>query len=129
MEKKKLSLKEIGYGKLGLLFIVGALLLVISLPQKSNGTFSDTVSENSYETELESRLKATLAHLEGAGNVDVMITVNTGSAYREEIVGVVVMADGAENIQVKTQIYEAVEALFEVPVHKIKVLKRVASNS
>lgn len=126
MEKKKLTLKEIGYGKLALLFVIGALLLMISLPQKNRAVFSDAAQDNPYETELESRLKATLSHLEGAGEVEVMITVKEGGSFKEEIAGVVVMADGAENVQVKTQIYEAVEALFEVPAHKIKVLKRVA---
>lgn len=128
MERKKLSLKEIGYGRLALLFIVGALFLLVSFPAKKQSGFLE--SENSpYETELESRLAATLAHLDGVGEVEVMITVKQDGSFREEIAGVVVIADGAEDIQVKTQIYEAVEALFEVPVHKIKVLKRVSSNS
>lgn len=128
MEKKRLSLKEIGYGRLALLFIVGALFLLVSFPTKKQSNFLEP-GNNPYETELESRLAMTLTHLEGVGKVEVMITVKQGGSFKEEIAGVVVIADGAENIQVKTQIYEAVEALFEVPVHKIKVLKRVSSNS
>lgn len=122
------KIKEIGYGRLALLFIAGVLFLVISLPTKKAGTLAG-VTDSPYETELEKRLSATLTHLEGVGEVDVMITVKQGGSFREEIAGVVVIADGAGSIQVKTQIYEAVEALFEIPVHKIKVLKRVSSNS
>lgn len=122
------KIKKIGYGRLALLFIAGVLFLVISLPTKKAGTLTE-VTDSPYETELEKRLSATLTHLEGVGEVDVMITVKQGGSFREEIAGVVVIADGAGSIQVKTQIYEAIEALFEIPVHKIKVLKRVSSNS
>lgn len=127
MEKKKLSLKDIGYGRLALLFIVGALFLLISFPTKKQNVFLEN-GNNPYETELESRLAAVLTHMEGVGGVEVMITVRQNGSFKEEIAGVVVIADGAENIQVKTQICEAVEALFEVPVHKIKVLKRVGES-
>lgn len=40
-----------------------------------------------------------------------------------KIEGVIVVASGAENLQVQTEINEAVVALFDVPAHKIKVMK------
>ncbi|MDE7425162.1 MAG: stage III sporulation protein AG [Lachnospiraceae bacterium] len=40
-----------------------------------------------------------------------------------EIEGVIVIASGAENSQVQKEINEAVVALFDVPAHKIKVMK------
>lgn len=40
-----------------------------------------------------------------------------------KIAGVVVIAEGAEGAGIQTQISEAVQALFDIPVHKIKVLK------
>lgn len=40
-----------------------------------------------------------------------------------EIEGVVVIASGAKDVQIISEINEAVEALFHVPVHKIKVMK------
>ena len=45
-----------------------------------------------------------------------------------EIEGVLVVAQGAGSSSVKTEIYEAVQALFNVPAHKIKVLKGVLEN-
>ena len=41
-----------------------------------------------------------------------------------EVVGVLVLAEGAEKATVKTEITEAVQALFPLEVHKIRVLKR-----
>ena len=38
--------------------------------------------------------------------------------------GVVVLADGADSPSVVTEINEAVQALFDISPHKIKVLKR-----
>ncbi|MCI8408114.1 MAG: stage III sporulation protein AG [Lachnospiraceae bacterium] len=40
-----------------------------------------------------------------------------------EIEGVIVIATGAKNPQIETEINEAVVALFSVPAHKIKVMK------
>lgn len=44
---------------------------------------------------------------------------------RPEIAGVVISAEGGGSSVVKTEISEAMEALFDIPAHKIKVLKRV----
>ncbi len=40
-----------------------------------------------------------------------------------KVAGVVVIAEGAGSATIQTQISEAVQALFDIPVHKIKVLK------
>lgn len=42
-----------------------------------------------------------------------------------EIEGIVISAEGGSSAVVKTEISEAMEALFNIPAHKIKVLKRV----
>lgn len=42
-----------------------------------------------------------------------------------EIEGIVISAQGGGSAQVKAEISEAMEALFGIPAHKIKVLKRV----
>lgn len=46
-----------------------------------------------------------------------------------KVTGIVVVAEGGDNAKVKTEISEAMEALFDVPPHKIKVLKRVKEES
>lgn len=128
-----------------------------------------------YEQQLEERLKELLGHVEGVGQVEVMIVlksseekvwrVDRNTSYsstqesdanggtrdirsqettegtilsgqsggegpllekelRPEVSGVVVSADGGGSPTVQAEISAAVEALFDVPSHKIKVLKR-----
>lgn len=128
-----------------------------------------------YEQQLEMRLKELLSHVEGVGEVEVMIvlksseekvwrtdrnsslsstretdsnggtrdvrsqeisedTILTGSnggdgpllekELKPEIGGVVVSATGGGSPSIQAEISAAVEALFDVPSHKIKVLKR-----
>ena len=137
-------------------------------PAASKGTLT-------YEQQLEERLKELLGHVEGVGQVEVMIVlksseekiwrVDRNTSYsstqetdanggtrdirsqettegtilsgqsgaegpllekemRPEISGVVVTADGGGSPTVQAEISAAVEALFDVPSHKIKVLKR-----
>lgn len=46
-------------------------------------------------------------------------------SLKPEISGIVISADGGGSTVVQTEISEAMEALFGLPAHKIKVLKRV----
>lgn len=133
-------------------------------------------AERLYEKELEQRVKEILRHVDGVGEVDVMITLRsskekvlhvdkdksrssteekdsaggTRKALTEdikesvllsagagagepviekelqpEIAGVVISAQGGGSASVRAEISEAMEALFGLPAHKIKVLKRV----
>ncbi|MDD6213272.1 MAG: hypothetical protein PUB22_09075 [Clostridiales bacterium] len=164
-----------------ILFVVcGVLLLVISWPdgrgssQESLETAGISDSEmrmEDYDKQMEQRLVRVLSQIEGAGTVDVMITLRSStkqilkedlsvrtsekdatdqdSNRREEekeqnvntftgedndpyviqevmpeVEGVVVVADGAGSAQIRQEIMEAVQALFSVETHKIRVLKR-----
>lgn len=129
-----------------------------------------------YEQRLEARLTEILSHVDGVGEVEVMIVLRTSeervwltdrdtntSSTREtdsgggsrqiqsqeiseetvltggsgsaapvlekevypEISGVIVSAAGGGSPAVQAEISAAVEALFGVPSHKIKILKRV----
>ncbi len=133
------------------------------------------VSSDSYEAELEQRVKAILRNVDGVGEVDVMIVLKSsaekvmqtdGSASRStteeqdssggtrklesteqersavmtsgeggsapviakelrpEISGIVISAAGGGSPTVQAEISAAMEALFGLPAHKIKVLKR-----
>ncbi|MBS5931657.1 MAG: stage III sporulation protein AG [Clostridiales bacterium] len=187
MEKKKLSLKEIGIPKLVIIFMCGILLIILSFPSlfsggdKKNNTISEvsnvptTTSAASYEEEMEARLKEALMKVEGIGNVEVMITLksskesvtlkdtpysqesldesdssggerksttidkkeetvlqNSGTGgstpyvikeLEPEIEGVLVIAQGGGSQTIISEIVGAVEVLFDVPAHKIKVMK------
>lgn len=133
-------------------------------------------ASDSYEAELEQRVREILKNVDGVGKVDVMIVlkssaqkvVHTDSSssrsvtdekdstggtrkieseendaatvftsgdgqstpiiekeLRPELSGIVISASGGGNPSVRTEISAAMEALFDLPAHKIKVLKRV----
>ena len=134
--------------------------------------------ETTYEAALESRIRAILEHVEGVGEVDVMVVLksteekvirvdrntststteehNSGTVTRTqtqnewtentvmdgqtsapiiekelspELSGIIISADGGGSAVIKAEISEAMEALFGLPSHKIKVLKRVKKES
>ena len=170
-----------------ILLLTGILLLVIvvPLPENADQDSADLVTASAqegnedsqkYEEYLEKRTEETLRHVEGVGEVEVMITLrSTGqkivekdqqsssqsteetdsaggtrsteesssdktSVYEQgtdgsqipyvtkeispEVEGVVVIADGGDNAVVVRNITEAVQALFGVEAHKIKIMKR-----
>lgn len=194
MEKKKLSLKEIGLPKLIMILLAGILIILLSIPgiftskdteknkvqdnntkvqQKDTNTTSyDT---NTYITEMENKLESILKKVSGIGKVEVMITLKASeekvtlkdtpstqeslnevdgeggsrtesNVKREEstvlytdengnsvpyiiqkiepeVEGVVVIAEGGDDVNVVLDIMEAAEVLFDVPAHKVKVMK------
>lgn len=133
-------------------------------------------AKDSYEAELERRVREILKNVDGVGEVDVMIVLKSssekvvhvdGSAshslteeqdssggvrkiesqeqgqntvmmsgggenapiiakeLRPEISGIIISAEGGGSLTVQAEISAAMEALFGLPAHKIKVLKRV----
>ena len=101
-----------------------------------------------YAKELEMELEEFLSKVDGIGQLEVMITLKESSeqiVLKDEetviiqkddneqpyilketqpvIEGVVILAQGADNNIVLEEIIGAVEVLFDVPVHKIKVMK------
>lgn len=194
MEKKKISLKEIGMPKIIGIGILGILLIILTFPDtfipqsKDNSNKSDSYdtipqigsSETSditkdYISTMEEKLEKVLRKVAGVGDVEVMITLkeskeqitlkdipytkeNSNEADGEggsrinselrqeestvlvatedgktvpyiikeiepEIEGIVVVAEGGDNITIITDIIEAAEVLFDVPLHKVKVMK------
>lgn len=120
MEKKKILI----------LLIVGLAIVACSYPMNrfaktSSNVVEETLDEKeTYEKNLETRLANTLSRANGIGKVKVMVTLkNESNEETSQIEGVVVIAQGADENRVKTEIYETVQALFGVPLHKIKVLK------
>lgn len=148
-----------------ILFLVGMLLVVLSIPTKKNEEVEQKDSENQetertkkrYESEMEQRLSEILSDVNGVGKNEVMITLKSTAekvvekdretdetSIREETVytggreeempyikkemtptieGVVVIAEGGDDPVTIKNITEAVQALFNVDTHKIKVMK------
>jgi len=135
-----------------------------------------TKSGDSYEAELERRVREILKTVDGVGEVDVMIIVKSSpekilhvdnsSSYslteetdsnggtrrleseeqegstvlttgdnksapiiekeiKPELSGIIISATGGGSPTVRAEISAAMEALFDLPAHKIRVLKRV----
>lgn len=94
----------------------------------------------SVEQELELRVREILSGVEGVGELEVMVFLkpeenehffqeNNTDRQSPEVSGIIISADGGGSTVIKTEISEAMEALFGLPSHKIKVLKRVKKES
>lgn len=111
--------------------LIGILLLIIAIPTgKSESVTSTTSTQTEKKEELEERLERILKNTEGVGNVKVMITQNEGETSFESdskedgtIIGVVIVAEGAEDGAVKKKIQDIVLALFPIEAHKIEIVK------
>ena len=159
------------------LILSGILLIVIALPTKDEDDNNSDMQKNPYEftgeenagesaasesteknvstedyvSQLEEKLVTILSHIEGVGEVHVMITLQESeelvvekdllesqeqTIYETEgnqstpyvvktifpkVEGVVVVAEGAGTGKVTQHITEAVQALFNIEIHKIKV--------
>lgn len=193
MDKKKISLKEIGLPKLIIIFAAGILIILLSFPgifqssQKAkdnaqdnsqvvqNHTNTTSYESNTYIAEMEKKLKSILSKVSGIGKVEVMLTLKASqeqvplkdnpstqesvnevdgeggsrtnnSLTREEstvlvadengnsvpyiiqelepeVEGIVVIAEGGDNVKIIMDIIEAAQVLFNVPAHKVKVMK------
>jgi len=194
-KKNKLSIKDIGPGKLIMLALCGIFLIVLSVPnlfssktstkddklpntllQDRAKDSSEIVDSDDYTKKLEERLKKVLSQVDGIGEVDVMITlksskeqialkdnpytqeslnetdgeggsrINSSSSREDSTVivtteagenipyivkeieplveGVLVIAEGGSSAKIATDIIEAVGVLFDVPAHKVKVMKK-----
>ena len=167
-----------------IVFLVGILLLVISIPAGTKKTLANsskssvgTTKQGEYTAYMEERLERILSQIDGAGQVQVMITwksdgekvvekdrksneenvseqdsqggsrttsshdtqettvYNSGSStsgVQEPYVskelspqaqGVIVIAPGGDDAVVVKNITEAVQALFEIDTHKIRIMK------
>jgi len=101
MDKKKISIKEIGIPKLVILFLAGICLVVLSVPdlfgsksktdEKKAELNTALVSTDTQEiqttdaiiTYYEDKLKEVLEKVDGIGNVEVMITLKSS---KEQVV-------------------------------------------
>jgi stage III sporulation protein AG len=113
---------------------------VIALPVSKNekedssggnlltGEESSVSEEN--KTDLEEKLESLLSSVEGVGEVKVLLMTSqkkeNESFYgtqETEVTGVLIAATGADNPVTICNIQNAVEALFQIEAHKIKVMK------
>ena len=176
-KKWKEKIKQFGVKEWVAFLIVGVCCLIIVIPTKTEQEEIKPIEEErkeekeiDYVTNLEQRLITLLSCVEGVGEVNVMITVESttkksvlqdGSKEMEQskeqdsaggsrsvestktdgttvfsqnepyvlsetypkVTGVVVIAQGSGIGSVDYDILNAVQVLFDVPAHKIKIMK------
>ena len=87
----------------------------------------ETQSMVEIQSSLELKLQNILECMEGAGKVKVMLMTREQngiySSDETEVRGVLIAAEGASNPVVVQKIQQAVEALFQIDAHKIKIIK------
>ncbi len=123
-------LKEKG-NKYIIIALLGLLLLVVIFPTDGlDSSMSAEYTESVEESDLEAQLERVLSSMEGVGDVEVMITLEStqSSLFGDDsstgkVSGVVVVAQGAGDAVVETRISDAVKALFSVDAHKISIVK------
>lgn len=123
-------LKEKG-SKYLIWILLGILVLVMVIPVNDPESKGNTsISEDTSKGELEEKLELVLASMEGVGEVKVMITVKESASdlfsdEKEEgdVLGVVVVAQGAGSAAIDSKIMTAVKALFGIEAHKISIVK------
>lgn len=84
---KKISIRDIGPGRIALLAVAGIILLATSIPwknsgkdtggslQEASGTQEKNEGNEAYIRQLENKLKQILEKVDGVGQVEVMITL------------------------------------------------------
>ena len=141
-----------------IVLIIAIVLIFISgvFTTGTNTTKAQATIIDSYVDSLETRLSNTLSKVEGAGNVSVVITVESGMqteiamkstiienekgvektetpilvngkpvVLRElypKVVGVLIVAQGANKISVLTKIQEATISLLDIKLSQIEIL-------
>ena len=109
--------------------IIGAVLLLLFSAQKEDASSA-----------LEKRLAAALSQLEGAGSVEVVIyhgeeteesagvlpVFSVGGSRKQDAApkGVLVLAQGADDMRVRLEIARAVQSVLGVPASNVEVLKK-----
>lgn len=146
-----IRLQDIGIPRLFLIVAAGVVLLVLSFPSggtgdsgkkktesglRSSGSMEYGSTESSSEIEIytekkERQLEEILSKVREIGKVEVMITLDFVEEENEfhnntqtrKVEGVLVVAQGAGEAQIDTEIIQAVQALFPLESHKIRVMK------
>ncbi len=139
-----IRLQDIGLPRLLLLVVAGVALLVLSIPSGNRGSSVGNSGKGSagdaeesitameiYTDKKEKQLEEILQKVAGIGQVEVMITLDSVEEESrllekkqvQRVEGVLVVAEGAGNAQTDAEIIRAVQALFSLESHKIRVMK------
>lgn len=119
MARMKKDKKFEGAVYLALLALMG--LLYLSL----RGAETETKKTNAVDSGVESRLEETLSCMRGVGDVRVMLTYREAAPQESgrEVQGVIVIAQGAENVATRLRIQNAVQTVLGVQAEQVDVFE------
>ena len=115
---------------------VGNVMVKVTLAATAETYYASNMQNNQLETSepLQNGEKRSTKEIREDTSV-VMKNVGQGQdepvvikETRPEIVGVLIVADGASNLNTKEQISSAVQVLLDVPSHKVSVLAKVKED-
>lgn len=123
--KRLKSVKNLQF--IACVFMLAVAMLVYagvtdSIKVKNNATAP--VSSTYIMTDAEKKLSSFLEQIEGAGNVNVLINYINDNK-EDGIASVIVVADGANNIAVKLDIFDAVRTALDVDADLVCVYKKI----
>ena len=135
------KLKNIKHIEIYITIIFAVILILIFFSStSSNKTYNNKAINNtpqettitSYVNNMEDKLEHILSQVNGASNVSVMITLDmTNATINNNIIqtsafptikGIVVVAKGVENTQVKMNVLKAVQAVVDISSGRIEIL-------
>ena len=98
---------------------------------KSNSAVQETTI-STYINDMETRLEQILSQVQGASNVQVMLTLDmSNTSIKDNVIelaefpkvkGVVIVAKGVENTSVKMNMLKAVQAVIDISSGRIEIL-------
>lgn len=96
-----------------LIFIIAIALIIYS------NVATTKQSAQTFQNDEETRLSSILSSVEGAGEVETMITKSSG-----QVIGVLVIADGANNPLVRLRLLQAASSALGVDSEIVSVMSR-----
>lgn len=96
--------------------IFAVIVFMIYFSSTNKGGFL-TQSQNTTQTSFEQRLCGILSDIDGAGNVSVFV-----HSEKDDIVGIVVISSGADNVNVRLNILKAIQTVLKAPATNIEIL-------
>lgn len=107
---------------------VGGVSVMITTASNDEKVLAQNITDNVQRTEEKTQGETSrLTETDNHTHQVVMQSGNTPYVIKEnkpEIKGVLILAEGADNSEVKNQLIEAVSKLLDIPVHKVSVVKK-----
>lgn len=135
------KLKNIKHIEIYITIIFAIILILIffssntsskAKPKANTNTYTQDTTISAYVNDMENKLEGILSQIEGASNVNVMITLDMSSTTIKdniiqttafpEVKGIVIVANGVNNTMVKMNILKAVQAVIDISSGRIEIL-------